>query len=277
MPALLESLKAQPVSQIIVVDNHSSDDSLQILRQFSSVHILANEENVGYGSAANQAIEVCSTPYILLLNVDVVPHPQSLQILEEYLESHPEVAIAAPQLLFPDGKLQSSLRKFPSPFSLALYLSYLDRIIPSRYRLPLEEHHQLREVDQPMGAALMIRKSALEEVGVFDPQFFLYMEEVDLCYRIRQKGFKIIYLPEAKMTHLAGGSSAQAWERSQRNFFDSTFRYFRKHFPQKVRTLRFVLPPALILRSLVLSLGGRFQQARFYLSQAARMVLKPNV
>lgn len=271
LPALLQSIELQRVSQIVVVDNHSSDDSLQVLRQFPSVQVLANTENVGYGSAANQGIEICHTPYVMLLNVDVVAHPRSVEILEEYLNSHSDVAVAAPQLLFEDGKLQPSLRTFPSPFSLALYLSYLDRIVPSGYRLPAKEHGQLREVDQPMGAALMIRKSVLDEVGFFDPKFFLYMEEVDLCYRIKQKGFKIVYLPEAKMTHLAGGSSEQAWERSQRNFFDSTFRYFRNHFPEsKARMLRFLLPPALAFRSLVLLFGGRFRQSKFYLKEAWR-------
>ena len=257
---LLTSLETHPV---VVVDNSSTDASLSILSNHPRVKVIANIENAGYAIAANQGIAVCTTPYVLLLNVDLEVLPGSIEVLEQQMQRE-DVAIASPQLLFPDGRLQPSLRAFPSASSVALYLSYLDRIFPTNYRLPSSDHQQIHEVDQPMGAAMLIRKSVWESVGRFDQEYFLYMEEVDFCYRVKRSGYKIVYVPEAKMMHHAGGSSRQAWEKSQQHLLDSTFLYFRKHAPAEARKLRWMLPPALILRGIVLLFAGRFRQSWFY-------------
>jgi GT2 family glycosyltransferase len=270
LPDLLNSLQQHDIREAIVVDNASSDESLTILQRYSSISVIRNSENIGYGAAANQGVETARADYVLLLNVDVVVLSGAISILQNYLDQNPDVAIASPQLLFPDRSLQHSIRKFPTPFSLALYLSYLDRVFPSAYRLPAEQHLRTHEVDQPMGAAMMLRKSAFKEVGMFDPKFFLYMEEVDLCYRLKQKGWKIVYLPEAKMIHHAGGSSNQDWERTQRNFLDSSKLYFDKHFPGS--NVRLLLTPALLIRAMVLFVTGRFKQSKFYL----REILRPS-
>jgi len=249
----------------VVIDNASADDSLKILAKFPQVTVVANPENRGFGAAANQGLELCGTPYVLLLNVDMKILPGSIQLLENYLNTQADVAIVAPQLIFADGTPQPSIRSFPTAWTIAMYLSYLDRIFPSDYRKKISG---TQEVDQPMGAAVMMRKSALEQIGFFDPQFFLYMEDVDLCYRMRQNGYHIVYLPESKMIHQAGGSSKQDWERSQKNFFDSLFLYFKKNAPGEVRKLKWLLPPALLLRAFVFLLRGKFRESRFYLRQA---------
>jgi GT2 family glycosyltransferase len=268
LPELLKSIDQEGNFKTVVIDNASSDESLEILSKFPDVLAIANPENRGYGSAANQGFEICTTPYILLLNADMKILPDSIRLMEQYLDSHPDVALVAPRLLFSDGNLQQSIRSFPTAWSIALYLSYLDRIFPSNYRKKAAEHSFTQEVDQPMGAAMMLRKVRLEEIGFFDPQFFLYMEDVDLCYRIKQKGYKIVYLPESKMIHQGGGSSQQDWERSQRNFLDSLVLYFKKHAPDEARKLRSLLPPALLIRSLLLLVLGRFRESGFYFRQA---------
>jgi len=273
LPRLLDSVREEQPAKTIVIDNASSDDSLQILKDHTDVIVVPNAENRGYGSAANQGLELCETPYVLLLNVDVKILPRSIVLMEEYLGAHPDVALVAPQLLFEDGRLQLSIRSFPTIRSMALYLSFLDRLVPSGYRQKASEHENIQEIDQPMGAAMMLRKTVLQEVGSFDARFFLYMEEVDLCYRIKQKGYKIVYLPQAQMIHHAGGSSGQDWERAQTQFLHSLFLYFEKNFPDQLRSLRLTLPPALLLRALVLLCFGRFRQSNFYFQHAFSLLI----
>jgi GT2 family glycosyltransferase len=265
---LLSSIDFEGDFKTLVVDNASSDDSLQILAKFPNVVVIANQKNRGYGAAANQGFETCTTAYVLLLNADMKILPGSINLLERYLDGHDDVAIVAPQLLFTDGTLQPSIRSFPTVRSITMYLSYLDRIFPSNYRKKPSEHDRTQAIDQPMGAAMMLRRGSLEEIGFFDPQFFLYMEDVDLCYRVKQNGHKIVYLPESKMIHQAGGSSRQDWERSQKNFLDSLVLYFQKNAPEESRKLKWLLPPALLFRALILLFCGKFRESRFYFRQA---------
>jgi GT2 family glycosyltransferase len=266
LPALLESAEASACKEIIFVDNASTDDSLNVASRFSSVRVIANHSNLGYGNAGNQGIQAAHADYVLLLNADTRLLPGSVQRLESFLEERSDAAVAAPQLLFPDGRLQPSCRKFPTILNLFLFLSYLDRFLPSGYRMSEKQHDRLQEVEQPMGAALMFRKAALKETGLFDRDFFLYMEEVDLCKRVKESGWKIYYVPSAQVIHHAGGSSSQDWERSQRIFFSSVIRYFKKHYPSSLRTLmlKCSLSVALLLRAAVLLFAGRSRQSMFY-------------
>jgi N-acetylglucosaminyl-diphospho-decaprenol L-rhamnosyltransferase len=259
---LLSQLETADLHQIIVVDNASSDGSAETAEKKSAIKTIRNPVNRGFGSAANQALQISTAPYALLLNVDIEITQEAIELMENYMESHPEAAIVAPQLLFADGKLQPSCRKFPTTSGLFLYLSYLDRIFPSSYRLKPEAHHQLMEVDQPMGAALLMRRSAINEIGFFDEQFFLYMEEVDLCDRIQRKGWKIVYIPDAKAIHFAGGSSNQDRRQAQKYFFESVIRYFRKRYDSsQLLLLRIALSAAMPFRAAILFARGRFSEA----------------
>lgn len=133
-------------------------------------------------------------------------------------------------------------------------------------------HNRVMEVDQPMGAAMMFRKRVLEETGAFDPRFFLYMEEIDLCERIKGRGWKIYYLPQAQMIHHAGGSTNQDWERSQRQYFENVVRYFGKRMTGwKLKLSKCSLSAALVVRGAVQFLTGRFQKGRFYWKIAIRL------
>ncbi len=269
---LLAGVVQNQVQELVVIDNASSDASVQVIRNYPQVKLIQNPANLGFGTAANQGIESASTSYVLLLNVDMEVPAGSIQKLEEFLERTPQAAVVAPCLVFPDGRVQPSCRKFPTITGLFLYLSYLDRIFPSAYRLGKEMHKSTMDVDQPMGAALMIRRSVLDQTGLFDPQFFLYMEEVDLCERIKKAGWKIFYFPEVKMVHLAGGSAKQAFEKSQFYFFESTIRYFQKRISDGgLFLLRLSLSAAMPFRTLVLVLRGRFHEAAFCLKMMVRI------
>jgi GT2 family glycosyltransferase len=274
LDALLASVSNQNRRPTVVIDNSSADNSLDILSKYRDISVIRNESNLGYGSAANQGFQAAVTPYVLLLNVDVEVAPGAIALLENFMDTHPDAAVVAPRLQFPDGRLQPSCRSFPTILRLFLYLSFLDRIFPSNYHLKAEEHDQIREVEQPMGAALMFRKSVLEAAGGFDEDFFMYMEEVDLCERIHRNGGKIYFYPEARIVHAAGGSSKQDWKRSQQNFTDSVFIYFRKRSGSfSMMILRISIFAAYLMRSIVLFFAGRWRQSAAYL-QLTRRVLQ---
>jgi GT2 family glycosyltransferase len=257
---LLRSLDAEKPGEIIVVDNHSTDGSLEILKKHSNVSLIANTENLGFASAANQGIAITNCPHVLILNVDLRAIPGSVHALEEFLKKTEDAGAVAPKLLFPDGALQPSCRKFPTVSSLFFYLSFLDRIIPTGYRLSPEEHAETRTADQPMGAALMVRKKVLNEIRNFDESYFLYMEDVDLCERIIKAGWKIYYYPVAEFIHDAGGSSRQDPMNSQKHFVESALIYFRrkKHGMIFIKTA-FAL--AFLIRSLIYFIAVKFKQA----------------
>jgi N-acetylglucosaminyl-diphospho-decaprenol L-rhamnosyltransferase len=273
LPSLLQSVRAAGPAEVILIDNSSSDGSQEYLRGQHGITLIENRENAGFGRAANQGLQITSTPYILLLNVDTQALNGSVELLEQFLNDNSGVGVVAPQLLFPDGKLQPSCRNFPSVWNYTLFLSYLDRVIPAGYLISKHEHKKLRKVDQPMGAVLMMRKSALEQIDWFDPQFSLYMEEIDLCKRMKEAGWEIFYLPEARFIHHAGGSTSQDWERSQKEYFQNVLRYFRKHFSEsEMRRFLFLLPLALIIRATVSLVRGQFTKARFYLLESFRLL-----
>lgn len=267
------SLQASSPNTILVVDNASSDASMEILSQNPTVHLIRNQKNLGFGAAANQGILLTQTPYLLLLNVDTEVLPNAIEKLEQFLVENQTAAIVAPQLLNSDGELQPSCRSFPTIHGLFLYLSYLDHVIPSDYRLGKEFHQTTREVDQPMGAGMMIRKRALDEVGLFDSRFFMYMEEVDLCFRFHQHGWRIFYLPTAQMIHHGGGSTRKDWETSQTHFLRSVIRYYRKRAQRfRVMILRISLLLALFLRSIILTFRGQLKRSWFFLKMSPRML-----
>lgn len=266
---LMESLEAQKPAEVVVVDNHSSDASTEIIARYPAAKAILNSCNAGFGSAANQGIEATQAPFILLLNADTRIQPGAMEILEHSLLENQDAAIAAPQLVSENGEIQKSLRRFPTVFRIFLYLSYLDRVIPSGYMLAPDEHLRAHSVEQPMGAALLFRRSALHQTGSFDPQFFMYMEEVDLCRRLHAAGWKIIFVPDAKVLHHEGGSSNQAWARTQTNYLESLLRFFKKHGTNfDLAALRFSIPVALMFRAVIQLFRGRLRAFAFYVRSA---------
>jgi GT2 family glycosyltransferase len=257
---LIRSVDAEKPAQFIAIDNNSSDSSLQILQAHPGIALIANTENVGFGAAANQGIELSKAANVLILNADLQAMPGAIQSLEKFLDTHNDAGAVAPKLMFPDGNLQPSCRKFPTPSSLFFYLTFLDRIIPINYRLSAKQHDDTQTVDQPMGAALMIRKSILDQIGSFDESYFLYMEDVELCERIIRAGWKIYYYPVAEFIHDAGGSSRKDPYNSQKHFVESALLYFRKkHYEMGFTKL--TIAAAYIIRSLGYFFTGNFKNA----------------
>jgi N-acetylglucosaminyl-diphospho-decaprenol L-rhamnosyltransferase len=233
----LRSLRDHPPSAgliVRVVDNASGDGTAEMVRsEFPEVGLIVAPRNIGFGTANNVAIQGGTTPYVLCLNPDTRVTPGALDRLLELMEEHPEVGISGCRLELPNGRVDyAAKRSFPTPVSALGHFTGLGRRrdsgILAAYRAPEVESGP---VDAVNGAFMLVRRSALDEVGLFDEGYWMYMEDLDLCYRFAQAGWVTWYEPSATVIHVKAGSSGRV--RSPRlnyAFHYGMFRFYRKHY-----------------------------------------------
>jgi len=225
--------------EIVVVDNASGDGSAwMVRREFPGVRVIANAENRGFAAATNQGLTAVrdAADFILLLNPDARLLPGALDALVSFMRQHQRVGVAGARLLYPDGRLQAAAFRFPTllmavfdlfpphgPLLGRLYNSYLNG------RYPEECADEPFPIDHPLGATMLIRRQALDEVGLFDEGYWLYSEEVDWCYRCRETGWAIWQVPQARVVHVAGAASSQFRGRSLVALHTARLRFARKH------------------------------------------------
>jgi GT2 family glycosyltransferase len=244
--------------EIWVVDNASTDGTQDILREnFPQVHLIENNHNPGFAVANNQALSMIDTEYVILLNPDTVVKPGALNTLINYLNKNPLVGAAGPRLLNSDSSLQVSCYVTPTLFRETLRLSHLDRLWPgASYRVHRWDLSLPREVDVIQGACMILRKEALDQVGLFDERFFMYTEEVDLCYRLQQAGWQVHWLPQAEVVHLGGQSTSQAAPEMFIHLYQSKHQFIQKHYGWLAAlTYKFVLFITSIPRLVLIPLG----------------------
>lgn len=236
----LQSALAENPDEILVVDNGSKDGTVEMLKaEFPSIPVLALEKNIGFGAASNRGIEYCRSEHMFLINADVMMMPGSLQPLNLYLESHPETAMIGPRVLNPDKSLQTSCFYYPTPVHIFLYISELYKLVP---RLPILKNRTLQKrstdsavaVPWVLGAALAFRRDQILSIGGFDEMFFLYFEEVDLCYRLALQNLESHFVPQAEVIHVGGGTTVQkrAWYHNM--FFTSLAQFYSKHYSRSL-------------------------------------------
>ena len=222
--------------EVIVVDNASPDGSAEAAaRNFPQVLLIANRENVGYARGNNLALERAAGEYRLLLNPDVLVPAGTLDTAVRFMEAHSDAGALGVRQVFPDGRLQPSVRGFPAPLPVFWELIGLSRLLPrseffGAYRMTWFDYAQTAEVDQPMGTFLLIRAIVLDRVGLLDEAFPIFFNEVDWCLRCKRAGWKIYFTPDAEITHYGGSSTAQvgsamAWE-SRRGLLQ----FYKKHY-----------------------------------------------
>jgi GT2 family glycosyltransferase len=240
--ACLASLEAERTVldfEVIVVDNASHDGSPDMVeREFPWVRLLRQSENLGFTGGHNLALAERAGRHAALLNSDTVVHPGALRTLLAAMEE-PGVGIVGPKLLNPDGSLQFSCRRFPNPVAAAFRNTALGRWFPNNpyvrdYLMQEFDHTQRRDVDWISGAALFIRKEALDTVGGLDPGLFMFCEDVDLCKRCWDAGWRVVYVPTAVVTHAIGRSTDQVADRMIVRFHRSMLRYYAKHLLPRV-------------------------------------------
>jgi GT2 family glycosyltransferase len=233
--ACLNSLEGESGIEVIVCDNNSEDGSPQMVaREFPWVRLFAESVNHGFTGGQNLMIEARKAPHVLLLNSDTVVHEGAIPGLLTYLEEHPEVGIIGPKLLNPDGSLQLSCRRFPNPLAALFRNTLLGRLFPNNrftrdYLMADFQHDQVREVDWVSGAALLARKELVDKIGGLDPEFFMYCEDVDWCWRAWKAGYKVTYFPSSVITHAIGRSSDKVPNRMIGRFHRSMWRFYRKN------------------------------------------------
>lgn len=223
-------------TEVIVIDNASSDGSVEMVRdEFPQVRLIANNENLGFTGGNNQGIVESQGRDVLLLNPDTEVLGDALAKMVYYMDAHPDVGALGPMLLNPDGSVQSSRRGFPTLATALLESTVFqwelskDNQILRRYYVLNRPDNEVQEVDWVTGACILMRREAIEEVGLLDEGFFMYSEELDWCSRAKERGWKVIYLPTAKVVHYGGKSSEQVVPFRHIQFQRSKIRYFRKH------------------------------------------------
>jgi len=240
--------------EIIVIDNDSRDSTLNTLREYGTrIKVIENHNNLGFARAVNQGLKLVSGDFIILLNPDTVLTPGALGSMSGFLAEHPDIWALGPQLLNMDGSVQHSCRQFPDGWIILYEFSGLSRLFPKsrifgRWRMGYFDHLTPTEVDQPMGACLMIRKKVLDKVGLLDEDNFpMFFNEVDWCRRINQAGGRLYFLPQAKVFHHHGVSTRRIKKAMIISSHQSLARYFSKHHPHRFSTLLIMILNRLLL------------------------------
>ena len=237
LSALLRSLAASPElgARVVVVDNASSDGSAAMVRErFPSVELRPLTGNLGFSGGNNLALCEARTPYALLLNPDTEVRGDAPAALVGFLEAHPRAGAVGARLIYPDGSFQHSAFRFPTlPMSFLDFFPINHRLTNSRLngRYPRAWYERAFEIDHPLGAGLMLRRAALDQVGLLDEQYFMYAEEVDLCFRIKRAGWQIWYTPDATIVHHQGAATGQFRAQMLVELHRSRLRFFAKHYP----------------------------------------------
>lgn len=245
--------------EVLVFDNASTDGSAEaVAAQYPHVRLDVGPANLGFARASNRAASNTQGDFWLLLNPDTSVHPGALDALVHYLTGQPRVAAVGPRLINLDGSLQPSIERLPSLFGEWWRLFHLDHIYPvSQYAKAVLDSQAPQRVEALNGACLLLRADAVRPIGLFDEDYFVYSEEIDLCDRLTQVGWELHWLPEAVVTHAGGQSTRQVADHMFIELYRNKIKFFRKR--------RSALAGALYKLILL-----QASLARFGLGQAAR-------
>ena len=258
--------KSGRTHEVFVVDNGSAPEKMQPVRKsFPQAHWIANAQNKGFAKAANQGLQTAQGKYCLLLNPDCLVSQDTVGLLTAAMEENPRVGIAGGRHVFPDGRLQPSARTFPTLWNVFTDQLLLNKLFPhsplfNAYRMGGWKHDTKREVDQLMGSCLMLRRAMLDRIGCMDERFFLYFEEVDLCRRAKEAGWKIMFFPDPRMQvlHEGGASSKQNLRDRTIHRHQSLCLWLRKYStPPQVGLAKIFILKGLCLRLLAYALSGK--------------------
>jgi N-acetylglucosaminyl-diphospho-decaprenol L-rhamnosyltransferase len=238
LETLLSSLAETPEleARVVVVDNASPDGSAAMVRErFPSVDLRALDRNLGFAGGNNLVLREATTPYVLLLNPDTEVRADAPRALVRFLDAHPAAGAVGGRLIYPDGSFQHAAFAFPTlPMSFLDFFPINHRLTESRLngRYPRDRYDRPFQIDHPLGACFLVRRTALAEVGLFDEGYYMYAEEVDLCWRIKRAGWQIWFTPEATVVHHAGAATRQFRGEMLVQLHRSRFRFFERHYPR---------------------------------------------
>jgi GT2 family glycosyltransferase len=215
--------------KIFVVDNGSTDGSPEAIGEaFPQVRLIRNGSNLGFARAVNQVLAQAAGSYCVLLNSDARLMESAIKTLTAFMEENPDVGIAGGQLMNADGSRQNSIAPFPSLATELLNKRLLRLLLPHHYPGKERDYPAPLDVDSLVGACIIVRRQAIEEVGNLDEGYFFFMEETDWCLRMKKQGWRISFIPEARILHLQGASASLAKAEARIEYYRSRYRFFIK-------------------------------------------------
>ncbi|MEK3783984.1 glycosyltransferase family 2 protein [Paenibacillus sp. FSL R5-0810] len=230
--------------EVIVIDNDSKDDSVQAIRQeFPLVKLIENTENTGFAKANNQGMAAAQGRYVLLLNSDTVIQRDTIQTMVAFMDRNPITGASGCKIILPDGSLDKACKRgFPTPSASFYYAFGLSKLFPNeprfnQYQLGYLDPDQEYPVDCLVGAFMLVRRETIEQVGGLDETFFMYGEDIDWCYRIKQAGWGIHYYPRTTIVHYKGGSARRRPFKIIYEFHRAMILFHRKHYRKKYNIL----------------------------------------
>lgn len=244
--------------EIIVVDNGSADGSPEAVRQRfgHSVLLIENAENLGFARANNQAIAHARGSYLVLLNSDTLLLEGAVRELTGFLDTHPRAAMAGPAMIDEQGRPQNSFDNFPSLATELLNKSLLRILLPGKYAGKAADAAEPFEVDSLIGACIVVRREAAEQVGLLDEDYFFFLEETDWCLRFRRAGWSIYHVPSARIVHLQGRSKKMRPARAWVEYYRSLYLFFKKNRSPLSYTVLRIFRVAKLTINLVLTTAG---------------------
>ncbi len=244
-------------AEIIIVDNASDDGSVELIREkYPDVKLIVNEKNVGFGTANNQGLAIAGGKFFLLINPDTIVKEETLTKMIQFFNSTPDAGIAGCKVLNPDGTLQLACRRaFPGPWTSFTKVMGLSKLFPksklfAKYNLTYLDENQTYEVDAVSGAFMMLRREVFEKIGGFDQQFFMYGEDLDLCYRSQKAGYKVYYVHTTEVIHYKGESTKRSSIDETKIFYDAMHLFVKKHFSTSL-LVEAILQSAILFRKLI--------------------------
>ena len=270
LPWVEKALESVAGTERIVVDHGSTDGTLVLVRERFPDATVVEQENKGFGAGNNAGMRVATGRWFLLLNSDAWLEPGALDRLVEFAEAHADAAVVGPRLLNPDRTLQRSVRGFPSVWRIATEYLFLRKLAPRSRALNAFyaggfDHDEPREAEFLMGSVLLVRREAVHAVGGFDERYFMFSEETDWCYRLREAGWKIWFFPEAEAVHVGGATTTQNWGPMFREQVRGHLRFLSDHHGEReAERARRLMLVALTLRGRLF----RGERAKAYRSAA---------
>ena len=278
MPWIEQCLASVEGYETVVVDHGSTDGTVEFVRRRFPSARLVEQANLGLAAGWNRGIRETSSRYVLILNADAWAEGDAVERLVEFADAQPGTAVAGPRVVSPDGTLQSSVRGFPTLWRLATEYFFLRKLAPrsnlfNSFYAGGFDYDRVREADFVMGAVMLVRREAIDKVGLLDEDFFLFSEETDWCYRFRQAGWKVLFFPGAEFVHVGGAAHGG---RMYRENLRGHLRFLFKHRgPRDAERARRLLLTALRFRSVLFhgERGRTYREAARWLSSGSAETL----
>ncbi|WP_138496212.1 glycosyltransferase family 2 protein [Paenibacillus pinistramenti] len=236
--------KTRYTYEIILIDNHSADNTVAAVSDaYPEVRVIANDTNAGFAKANNQGMAIARGRYVLLLNSDTVVLPHTLETMISFMDGTPEVGASGCKIVLPDGSLDKACKRgFPTPSASFYYAFGFSRLFPSnprfnQYQLGFRNPDESYPVDCLVGAFMLVRQEVIRQVGGLDESFFMYGEDIDWCYRIKQAGWEIYYNSDTSIVHFKGGSARRRPFKIVYEFHRAMLLFHRKHYQRRYNFL----------------------------------------